>query len=400
MGYRPSQIKVTITSTIDNTFGTYLGLDTATITRSAVADYSAPALMGSPCNTFGNEPPSTATTGQPVGTALPTPPFPNCTSTPQFWATVEGPGTDKIQGDRYGTRPCASGPINCSSGNNSEYKQEGYFFAIHVEPSAVDTKIDLQLYDPAFTQTGKDCESLAPPNLWNRMNTYTPSDGLSRYDNASNVYCPGDYLGSGTAPTTTYLIREQVDHGDPRIAPVVPGCTKQFRGSLSTPGNALHQWTTEAGTTTHASYNPELSRVFHQWVSLCDGGGFTPTRAGEYYLQVRTNVTFGGTNVPDVHPSGTTLTSVVSTNNPFADDENGNAPAGTAGGVGDNSFGIRAVPADASKRNQISVSELLPDADLPERERRHRQVQPDPRAARHEGPVHRLRLLRRRGLQR
>ena len=44
------------------------------------------------------------------------------------------------------------------------------------------------------------------------------------------------------------------------------------------------------------AYNPELSRIFHQWVSLCT---FTPTRAGDYYLQVRTNVSLGGTPTPN-----------------------------------------------------------------------------------------------------
>ena len=36
-------------------------LPTDWITRAAVADYTAPAPMGSPCNTFGNEPPGSST---------------------------------------------------------------------------------------------------------------------------------------------------------------------------------------------------------------------------------------------------------------------------------------------------------------------------------------------------
>ena len=57
-GDKPSELKVTIKSTIRNTFGSMIGVDKATIVRSAVADYTAPAPMGSPCNIFGNEPPS------------------------------------------------------------------------------------------------------------------------------------------------------------------------------------------------------------------------------------------------------------------------------------------------------------------------------------------------------
>jgi hypothetical protein len=362
-GARPSELKVTISSRVDNTFGASLGVRTAWVTRSAVADYTAPSLMGSPCNTFGNEPPSTTTTALPTGTALPAVPFPNCTSTPQFWATVEGPATDKVNGDRYGNRTCSGTAINCSGTTNSEYKEEGYFFAIHVEPEAVGTKLDIQLYDPAYVQTGKNCESLTTSSVWNRMNTYTQTDGINRYKAGTSsappspaTFCNGDYLGSGTAPTTTYLVREQVANGDPRTAPVVAGCTKQFRGTLTTPTTALHQWTTETGTTKQSAYNPELSRVFHQWVSLCEGGGFTPTRAGDYYLQVRTNVTFAGTPVPNVNPSGTSMTTVVSKDNPAADDATGNAPTGTAGGVGNNSFGIRAVPAVDAMRSKVAVA--------------------------------------------
>ena len=32
--------------------------------------------------------------------------------------------------------------------------------------------------------------------------------------------------------------------------------------------------------------------MYHQWVKLCT---FTPSAAGDYYLQIRTNVAIGGT---------------------------------------------------------------------------------------------------------
>ena len=58
---------------------------------------------------------------------------------------------------------------------------------------------------------------------------------------------------------------------------VIAGCTKQFQGMDSAPGEALRQWTTTAGSTPRAAYNPERSRTFHHWVSLCQ---FTPQRPG------------------------------------------------------------------------------------------------------------------------
>ena len=51
------------------------GFDRTTIARSAVADYNGPAPMGSPCNTFGNEPSSGVGSATPVGTALPAAPY-------------------------------------------------------------------------------------------------------------------------------------------------------------------------------------------------------------------------------------------------------------------------------------------------------------------------------------
>ena len=57
VGAKPTQLVVTISSTIHNSFGAGIGKDWANITRSATADYNGPAPMGSPCNTFGNEPP-------------------------------------------------------------------------------------------------------------------------------------------------------------------------------------------------------------------------------------------------------------------------------------------------------------------------------------------------------
>ena len=301
-GPQPSQLVVTISSRVSNAFAASFGSPTTTLSRAATADYTAPAPMGSPCNTFGNEPPSTTGTAMvnnSTGSAQPSPAFPNCSTNPQFWAAVEGPATDKVQGDRYGTIPCSgSSTYGCAGGRNSEYRSDGYFFAVHVEPAAVGRQLDVQIYDPAFVQTGKDCASIPTrykndPYVYDRMSQFTPTDGLARYKNSSSVYCSGDYLGTSqsTAPTTTFVLREQTDTGDPMNGAVVSGCTQQFRGTYATPDDELRQWTSEKGSTSYGNFNPELARVFHQWVSLCT---FVPARSGDYFLQVRTNRTFGG----------------------------------------------------------------------------------------------------------
>jgi Flp pilus assembly protein TadG len=365
VGTKPSELKVTISSRVDNTFGGMIGIARSWMTRSAVADYTAPAPMGSPCNTFGNEPPSQPVpAAQPAGSALPSSPFPNCSSTPQFWAAIEGPSTDKVQGDRFMDNYC-SGTSNagtttgCSGGKNTEYRPEGYFWAVHVEPQAVGTAITVQIYDPAYMNTGIDCSSLySSGTLSAYMNDYASTDGNARYtkDSAGKAYCSGDYIpGSSTVdpPVMSFALRHANDTFNPKVAtPINPSqCTKQFVGQSGPPSvTELTQWTNVAHTTKNASYNLQKAQLFHQWVPLCT---FTPDTPGDYYLQVRTNVTVaGGTAVANTNPNGNTMTSLIYTGNPAVTAADGN----TLAGVGLNSFAMRAVPSDDTKKKYIAVA--------------------------------------------
>jgi Flp pilus assembly protein TadG len=375
VGAKPSELEVTVSRKVDNSFGGALGVSSAWVTRSAVADYTAPAPMGSPCNTFGNEPPGTVTGPVPgADSALPSLPFPNCPkdvtthmSTPNFWAGVEGPETDKLQGDRFQTKKCTeTGNTNgatygCANGVNSEYKQDGYYFIIHVAEAAVGTPIDVQVYDPAFGPSGLYCNSLPKAaDLSENMNPWVTTDGKNRYSqykDSSNVernlaaqkFCPGDaFIGSSTTSrgtNTTFVMRERSETKNPAKSAALSSCpAKQFRGFTGAPSvNTL-----KSGT---SSYNEQLAQVFHNWYSVCT---FTPAASGDYYLQVRTNVSLPATS------SGNTnsLPQVIYTGNPQADDETGN----TDRGAGANAFAVRAVPNVASLRDDVAVSawERLP----------------------------------------
>ncbi len=66
LGAKPTQLKVTVSSTIYNSFAASFNKAWATVSRSSVADYNGPAPMGSPCNAFGNEP--AAGSAEPLGT--------------------------------------------------------------------------------------------------------------------------------------------------------------------------------------------------------------------------------------------------------------------------------------------------------------------------------------------
>jgi hypothetical protein len=171
VGAKPSQLGVTVSSTVQNVFGSIFGNPTTLITRAAMADYAAPAIMGSPCNALGNQPPSSSAGAQPVGTVIPvgdlpfgvvSPGYAACQFSPAFWMNIAGPATNKQSGDRYATKTNCSGsplPDFCTGTTNDEYDKNGYVFVVRVQPSAVNQVVHLQLYDPAFVYTGDFCEA-------------------------------------------------------------------------------------------------------------------------------------------------------------------------------------------------------------------------------------------------
>ena len=380
-GDRPTQLRVTISSTVVNQFGQIIGVSSTGISRTAVADYTGPAPMGSPCNTFGTEPPAGAGTPGPAGSAIGAIRPANCPQNPMMWASVAGPEVGKVQGDRYGTVGCQDAGVDvCDGGRkNLEYPEgsdkkgeRGYFWVIKVEPGVVGQPIQIQLFDPAFVFTGQTCGSNTASStdnlpafseLSDNMNPYVTTDGRLRYANVSTLppghassmpvpFCTGDNYPSGDAAfvppttrmTTTFMVREQTDTMDPLQAPVVDGCAKQYGsfGSLTTAPAVADL------KSTSATYNEQLAQVFHNWTSLCS---FTPTRAGDYYLHVRTNKshTFAANELVRTVPTG---------DFPSISGASGDANP-TGGGV--NSFAIRAItPAGAERSVAVSGWERMP----------------------------------------
>lgn len=347
-GARASELRVTVSSRISNAFGALLGFPEQTITRSALTDFTGPAPMGSPCNTFGNEPPSNSKAAQPSGTALPSPGFGNCSSKPDYWALIQGPKTGKTQGDRYSTLKCGGSftdgcSSTSSSANNLEYKDQGYFFVVRVLDAAKNTPIKVQLYDPAYVNTGTPCNGLPDSGFVAGMNDFVGADAAARYDNSANVYCSGDGdPGGGSSSdhpvTTSFTLREQTDTLDPLQGAPISGCTKQFRGFEGAP--SVNNLKSGSG-----SYNQQMAKVFHQWADLCT---FTPTRKGDYYLQVRSNVPLGGT-----------FTTNTAGNAPVIYSENP-AVSGVAGtdvsGRGSNKYAVRAVTTPSTLGTSVSVA--------------------------------------------
>jgi hypothetical protein len=369
LGARDTQLKVTITDHVGNAFGKFIGVPNAYLSRSATADYQGPQPMGSPCNTFGNEPTS-GTAGSsptPAGTAKGTTPFPNCTTAPQFWGNIEGPQTGKLQGDEYQTKNCENKTHTidgCAGNTNSEYLEFGYVFVVKVQAAAVNTPVKLQLYDPEFANTSSDCNFLpdSTDSLWSgsgNANPYvTKADAKNRYSDDGTTFktfCTGDQfprtdtsISSTPSPvTTSFVLRQQNDSQDPTKAPVQSDtggspCIKQYAGYTPnyTSGSPNFPWSSKTLTSGQTGYNAELASVFHNWTSFCT---FTPKAAGDYYLQVRSNVSLGGTC------TGTTFK--ICSGNTAAAADTGN----TVTGEGSNAFAIRAVT-NAGLETSVAVA--------------------------------------------
>lgn len=312
VGEKPTQLKVTVSSTVENAFAGTFGVPTSTMSRSAVADFNGPVPMGSPCNAFGNEAPGSSSKG-PTTSVIKVPAPATCPATPQFWGAIAGPDVDKNQGAQFETRYCGGGEDNCASSKNNDFDPKGFFYLVRVNPSGVGQSVQLQVYDPAYVATGSRCtneptnnpgSSTAPPSGWTGTWNTRATDARQRYwrtgttwggyadTSKPNQFCTGDdpnsslYSGSENAGVTSFALRRPVDTLVPWQGAPEPGCARQYQGY-----NA-NQVSIEALRSDDSDYNASLAAVFHQWVDLCT---FTPTQAGDYYLQVRNNVSLGGT---------------------------------------------------------------------------------------------------------
>ncbi len=305
IGDKPTQLVVTIDSTIKNAFGSSFGVGSETIERSATADFNGPVLMGSPCNSFGNEPPgagsgdSDPVRGPDTSVIVAPPGGAQCTSNPQLWGAIAGPDTDKQSGDEYMTRTCFAhtpATAGCTGSTNDEFDPQGYFYIVRVGAAALGTPVTLQIYDPAWVENGDTCNIAPNGTMKNNMNPFTPTDGQTRYfktpsGGAPNNFCTGDTnatQGSSPGITTSYGLRMPTDTYNPKIATPMPACEKQYPPYVLSTADSISNKSLDSGLGT---YVKGLAQVYHQWVTMCT---FTPTVAGDYYLQIRTNVPIGG----------------------------------------------------------------------------------------------------------
>lgn len=318
---RPTRLRVTMSSEVDNSLARILGVDSTRITRTAVADYGAPSAVGNPCNVFGNqdmEDPVDQVAGS------------NCLANAEYWLNIAGDNTNKARGDGYGSGWCTrpdggqSGIDNCHSvsqnppGINADHSTatgqktfEGYVFNIRPKQSGT---LSLSAYDLGWVLTGDHCDDSRSKVVGAEVGNdfVDASEASDRYETASksapSPFCPGDTLmnppeGDGTSTVETKItVREPSPNpweplrGDPICTYTLPGW------GADTPQSAL-----DGGS---ADYDRQLAQTFHRWSGLCGEGNATSlsVEAGQdYVVQVQTS-----------------------------------GPGGTRGGGGQNRFALRA----------------------------------------------------------
>lgn len=310
-GVLPNQLKVTISMNTKNPWGALVNYAQTTIARSSTAEYQLAQNLGSPQNSYGNDPESAS-------------------AQPQFWGNVFGPSSSKDKGDAIqaagpsaSSTLCSSSTDNCGGSVNKDYDTNGYFYGIDV-PAGASSPLDVQVFDPAFVHVGDNCgdsDGNAKTSLNNAATllasqipgyatmspTITPA---TRYASAgSSAYCSGDNYysdGSNTSnPWTTWTLRgPDVTTWDPTNNPIV--CQAEFPGVYPETSNDQPNGTVDSSrlqtllqqSTNYPGTSPgrTFASFFRQWVSICTVN--SPVQ-GTYFLQVQTSKKINGTAAPN-----------------------------------------------------------------------------------------------------
>ena len=278
---QPTQLKVTVKQQVPTWFARAIGFKTMSITRSAIADYDQPVAMGSPSNTFGNQPDC-------VGTCS------SGSAKPQLWANVAGALSNKGNGDRFQAKTC-DGSDNCPSGtNNTDYNPDGYVYAVNNTAAGGTVKIDV--FDPGFVNVGDLCDASNSQGAsgGSNLSGLFAATGDPRYEpgpdkqwcTGDQYFAAGDIGGIANPPWTSFRVYE------PDATPFtiddnteITSCRADYPGIV---GDLAARYAGEPAT-------GPLHTWFRKWVNICT---ITNAQSGSYMVQVRTNLKAAGTTAP------------------------------------------------------------------------------------------------------
>jgi hypothetical protein len=195
------QMDASVQAPVPTFFMRLFGINSLTPTRTAHAQFHLPVPMGSPLNVFG-DPNAHDLQGNNLN----------------FWAAINGPCTDKQQGDPYATKyyianyQSNNSPSNCltyTTPSNTEYKAPAngdpgaYDYAIKVLTAGT---LTIDLYDPQYcSRSSQNIDTgetaLRSGSDFNTVFTlYAPTDTPYDLSNAVMVY---SYSYTGDQGTST-----------------------------------------------------------------------------------------------------------------------------------------------------------------------------------------------------
>lgn len=286
----PGAVRVTLTSEVTNVFAGLAGVPTTTIVRSAVANFTGPAPLGSPCNIFGRQDMETLIDGS--GNADET----TCGIVGKYWVNIAGENTNKARGDGFASRYCgradasdgridrcqnedvSGAPNSWSTANpNLDYEVDGEDGYVFVIKPAVSGTIRLQAYDLGWVAVGDNCNQgiLSSDLASDTSNFYVSAgEGAERYkrgNDPENPFCSGDTeMGthngdsgaSGPVVTTVTVRGPSPNPFQPLLGTPLTGCDAVVYPGWrpNTPQSAL------AGGDANRSL---LARTFHRWMDPC-----------------------------------------------------------------------------------------------------------------------------------
>lgn len=126
-----ARLRVTITDrSAGRIFSQLLTNENVTIVRTSLAEYVRPMPLGSPWNSYGNDP-SLGTDNQ-IG----------------FWGSISSPYNTRSSGDPYAVKCLESTPVppSCTS-PNPDYEPKGYFYAVDVPAGNAGRTLVVEVYD-------------------------------------------------------------------------------------------------------------------------------------------------------------------------------------------------------------------------------------------------------------
>jgi hypothetical protein len=283
---QPTRLQVTVKDTVPTIFAKVLGFASLNISATGTADYDQPVAMGSPSNTFGNQPDCNLASGGQCTN-------PSGNSNPQFWFNVAGPNSLKSQGDAYTSKLCDGISDNCVGGNsngyvanNSDNDGNGYSYTVR-NTAASGGSLKIDIFDPALISVNDACDDASLTTLDNSLAANDPNKARYAPGNTSQ-YCTGDqYFGYGSSygnlpTTTTYTVT--FDPGTPWTTAddtqvCGPVTFNGYNGDLLQGYNS----NVSLGTGTFRS-------DFRQWVNVCTVGN---ALQGDYVLNINTTAGTG-----------------------------------------------------------------------------------------------------------